>query len=399
MDLKIECPKCGAKIDLTKKMGDLVDERAKQEASQMIEEERKKSAVRTAEQVRKAAEEADRKAREDEHRKSEKAKVKLEKDNRKLQAQVAAKDKKLERQRKENEKRVEALAEKRTKQEVQKARSEIEKSYAEKLGKKDLVVTEYHKKLQDAQARAQELEAKLSQGSAQAQGVIAEDDLFQFLRKHMPADRCQVEKWGQGKKGTDVIVHVHTNGGRVGAIIVDDKWANKWRRDWPEKVWADMQRHEADFAYIAANPSAFPEEIRAAGFGVAPCRRSGVRVWVVDRSNLPLIMAILTDSVEKVLKLAEVKTIHGAGSEAVKRFQAYLSRGYEIDLREKAKYMSMAVKALNEVRKKVNNEYERAFEALKSYWTTEERVHRDIMGCLGEGTARSLPHIEFIKER
>ena len=61
MDLKIVCPKCGTKIDLTKKMGDLIEERAKQEASQVIEEERRQSAVRTADQVRKAAEEAARK--------------------------------------------------------------------------------------------------------------------------------------------------------------------------------------------------------------------------------------------------------------------------------------------------------------------------------------------------
>ncbi len=294
-------------------------------------------------------------------------------------------------------KRQDAEVAARVQQEEPKIRAAVIKSYAEKLGKKDLEIAELQKKHRETNAKLNEAQVKLAQGSPQIQGVIAEEDLYSFLRTQMPADLCDVQKRGQGKKGTDVIIHVKLAGQQVGVIIVDDKWASAWDRKWPEKVWNDMQAHQADFAYIAANPSAMPEEVRVAGFGVAPCRRAGVRAWVIDRSNPDLVVAVLTDTVHKVLKLAEVKGIYGADSKAVQEFQEYLSRSYETDLREKAKHMSAAVRALNEIQKKVDSEYEKAFEALKCYWGTEERVHRGI-ACFGHQIVKALPPMAFIRE-
>lgn len=104
------------------------------------------------------------------------------------------------------------------------------------------------------------------------------------------------------------------------------------------------------------------------------------------------------DCVEKIFMLAELKDLYGSGSEPVKKFQAYLTQRYEIDLREKAKHMSIAVKSLNDMYKKVAAEYENAFEALRSYWTTEQKVTREIMVCFGESRVKSFPQITFTKE-
>lgn len=389
MDLKIECPKCGARIDVSKQIADLVAERSKDEVARLLTEERKKNAAQTAEQVRRAAEDAASKARREEQQKAHK-----------LLAQLQTQQKENERLRKQQNEKVEARAQKLLRQEGPKIRGEVAKSYAEKLGKKDLEIAELQKKQRETNVKLEEAQGKLAQGSPQTQGVLAEDDLYAFLRRQMPSDRCTVERRGQGKKGTDVIIRVQTAGQQVGAIIVDDKWASDWSNSWPEKVWNDMQEHEADFAYIAANPSALsamPEDVRTAGFGVAPCRRAGVRVWVVDRCNLHLVVAVLTDTVDKLLKLAEVKAIYGASSKAVQEFQEYLSRNYETDLREKAKHMSAAVKALNEIHRKVDSEYEKALDALKSYWKAEERVHRGI-AAFGKQISKTLPQIEFSKQ-
>ena len=46
--------------------------------------------------------------------------------------------------------------------------------------------------------------------------------------------------------------------------------------------------------------------------------------------------------------------------------------------------MSTAIKSLNDLRKKVNDEYERAWEALLNYWKTEARQHKNTMQCFGE---------------
>lgn len=371
----------------------LQEAKAKEYERQRHENERRLEVAQAAlERIKESAEQTETKAREEEREKAEKARLdeasRMTAEMEKLQESIVAKDKEAA-----------TLAEERARQEADKIRGEMNKSFSEKLALKDLQISEAHKKLLDSQTKAQELEAKLSQGSAQARGIIAEEDLYAYLQKNMPADRCQVEKRGQGKKGTDIIIHVHKDGTRLGSIIVDDKWAGEWGRDWPEKVWGDMQMHKADFAYIAANPTAFPDdELKGAGFGLAPCRRAGVRVWVMDRSNLPFVRGMLIDTVDKIVKMGEIRAVYGANSEAVKQFQIYLTQDYEVDLREKAKLMSTAVKSVLDMNKKVNTECERVLDALRGYWMTEGKVHRGLTSSLGDDSAKDIPKIEFEKD-
>jgi len=421
MDLIITCPKCDAQIDVSRQMTESLNQRIEEERSKLLAEERRKVAAEMKEQLRKAAEDAAKKAKKEEAARYEEEKVEFRKElvakskevekakqeeaaryegeKMKFRKELIAKSKEVERLLEQQEEKVREMAENRSKAEVQQFRAEIEKSYRERLGKKDLAIAEYQDKVSKAEKKAEELQARLSQGSPQTRGIIAERQLLEFLRENMPADRCEVEKRGQGKKGTDVIIHVCRNGQRVGSLIVDDKWAGQWGRDWPEKVWNDMRAHDADFAYIAVNHDALPEESKVAGFGLAPCRRAGVRVWVIDRSNRDLVLGILMDSVDKLLKLAEAKEVYGATSKEMKQLQTYLTRDYETDLREKAKHLCVAIKALNEMHRKVNSEYERAMEALRGYWTTEKRVHGGITSFLAAKIPRLLPQIEFNKDQ
>jgi hypothetical protein len=426
MNLIITCPRCETRIDVSKQMTALVEE----ERSKLAVEERRKAETEMKAQFRADMEAAVNKAKGEERARQDAERKRLEKqmlasgkeiqrlqeavetaaakakeeecqrqerDKKQLQSQVAAQAKEIQKMRDQQEEKVKALAQERIKEEVERKRVEIDKSYLEQLGKKDLTIEEYRDQLKKVQGKVHELEAKVSQGSAQARGVLVESELFRFLRERMPSDRCEVEKRGQGKRGTDIIVRVRRNDENVGCLVVDDKWANDWGRDWPEKVWGDMQLHGADFAYIAANTSALPEQFRVAGFGLAPSRRAGVRVWVVDRSNLELVLGILMDSVDKILKLAEIKKVYGAGSKNLEQLRSYLTKDYENELREKAKHMSTAIKALNEMHKKVSSEYERAVEALRGYWKTEERVHKSIASCFEKDSVRLLPQIEFTK--
>lgn len=385
MDLKIKCPNCDTMIDVKKQIGGFVDELGKKQAGRIVEEERQKAA--------------------DKARAEERAKA--EKDNKKLLGQVSTLTSTVER----NERETEAKAENLAKQRLEPMRAEIESEYEEKLEHERLATKEAYKKLWDAQSKAQQLEAKLRQGSPGVQGILAESDLFQYLLENMPQDCCDVEKVGQGRDGTDVLIHVHKNNQRIGSIIVEGKRTTEWNTVWPEKTWRDKQKHNADFAFIIVNRSGFPEDnkdkkrgkeyeaLKTAGFGLAPCRRSGVQIWLVDRSNLALALSILIDCVEKIRILGQYRDVYGAGSEPVKQLKAYLTKGYEIDLRDKAMHMSAAVKSLNDMYKKVNTEYEKTFEALRSYWTTEQKVNRQIMVCFGESEVKSLPQIAFTKER
>lgn len=372
MDFNIGCPKCGTKIDLSKRINDFVQQQAKKEANKEIH---------AAEKI--AAE----KAREDERTKAEKEKNALVKNNKQLQD-------KYDQVKKDSIDLAKKEAKKMAAQELAKQASELRSSYEDKLTDRELENKELKKQLKDANGMLQDAQTKIAEGSAQVRGIIAEEDLFQYLKKNLPTDRCYVKKIGQGKKGTDVIVYALRNGEQIGSIIIDSKWASKWDKSWPEKVWGDMQTHAANFAYIAAKACAMPDEMKDAGFGLAPCRRAGVRVWVIDANNLPLLSGILLDSIDKIINISEIKAMYGTGSKPLKQLQEYLANSYELDLREKAKQMSIAVKSLNDMYKKVQSEYEKTKEALEKYWITESKVHQSITTCFDKGAVKALPQIK-----
>lgn len=383
MDFTIACPKCGTKIDLSKRINDFVQ----QQAMKQTEEHRKKLDRDKDKEVREAEKVAAEKAREEERAKAEKEKSAQAKDIKRLQEQN-------DRLKKDSAEAIKKEAKKIATQIAAGQMSQVRNSYEDKITEMGLEFKEAKKQLKETQGMLQEAQAKITEGSAQVKGIIAEEDLFQYLKKNLPSDRCQVEKIGQGRKGTDIIISVRRNGEQVGSIIIDSKWASKWDKSWPEKVWADMQAHDADFAYIAAKTCAMPDEIRDAGFGLAPCRRAGVRVWVADANNLTLLLGILLDSIDKIIKMSELKAMFGTGSKQHKQFQDYLSKRYETDLREKAKQMSIAVKSLDDMHKKVNSEYEKAKEALQKYWATEYKVHQSITSCFDKGAVKALPQIK-----
>jgi hypothetical protein len=387
MNLSIDCPKCGARIDLSKRITELVNDQSKKEAAMIIEEERKKYEKNIAEKIREAEKKAAEKARQDERAKIEDDKKTLEVENKKLKAH-------MERQQKEIEEKVKREAKKIASQQVEERISEIKNTHQGDMENKELRIKELTKKVKDTESKLKEAQSKLEEGSSQIRGIISEEDLFQYLKKNIPSDICQVRKIGQGKKGTDIIVNVLRDSKQLGSIIIDNKWANDWNSSWPEKVWGDMREYNAEFAYITAKPSAMPDELKDAGFGIAPCKKAGVRVWVIDRNNLPLVLGILSDSIDKIIKMAEIKAMYGTGSKSLKMFQEYLTNEYEIDLREKAKQMSTAVKSINDMYKKVQSEYTKAIDALQNYWITESKVHQSMAACFGADTIKSIPQIK-----
>lgn len=271
-----------------------------------------------------------------------------------------------------------------------------ERVWLDKLSALEMQLAERDDKLRRSQIKAQELEARLTQGSASARGIVAERDLHDYLAQNLPAGICRVRRVGQGHKGTDVIVDVLVNGQPAGRIIIDVKWAANWSNEWPEKVWSDMQAHKADFAYLAVGAAAFPAELKEAGFGFAPCRRAGVKVGVVDANNLALVLALINDTVDKLIRLAEAKLVYGDASPAVKELQDYLTSGYATDLREKARLMHTAVKALGDLHAKVNREHDNILSSLKAYWALESRMHGRISAGFSVGVAGDLPEVPLL---
>ena len=386
MTLHTLCPKCKQPIDIdiTKQMNDLVEQRAKDKAEQLAD--------RKLQHMKPALEKA---IRADERKHVTKNNATLQKTNDQLSQENTKLTKDLQQQQRTVATKVARL----THQGIHDAQQDWQNEQAATNQQKDLEIEEVRKQLRGAERVCQDLKAKLKQGSAQQQGLIAENDLYAHLHKHLSSDCCSVKKIGQGRKGTDILLRVHKNNEPVGTIIVEGKWGEKWDAKWPEKVWNDALVHKADIAYIAAKAAAFPNEpsLQQAGFGCAPSRRAGIQVYLINQSNLPLVINILTDGIQTLLMKAEIEASYGTDSDQLKQFRDYLARGYQNDLREKANQMSSALKSLDDLHDKVDREYTNIKTALAKYWATERQQFQSVMAPWHKNKAKNLPRLPFIE--
>lgn len=386
MIIHTSCPKCKQPIDIdvTKQMNDLVEQRVKDKAEQLAD--------RKLLQMKPVLE---KQIRTDERKKITKDSAKLQKDNDQLSQRNTKLTKDLQQQERTVDKKAARLAEQRIRHE----RHERQNEQAESNQQKNLEIAELREQLRGAERVSQELKAKLQQGSAQTQGIIAEKDLYVHLQEHLSSDSCSVELIGQGRKGTDILLRVHKNNEPVGTIIVEGKWGNKWDKEWPEKVWKDAHDHSADIAYIAAKASAFPNDpsLQQAGFGCAPSRRAGIQVYLINQSNMPLVINILHDGIQTLLMRADIEASYGTNSDQLKQFQAYLARGYQNDLREKANHMSAALKSLQDLYDKVEREYGNIKKALGSYWATERQQFQSLMTPWNTNKTKDVPRLPHIQ--
>jgi len=386
MTIHTLCPKCKKPIaiDITKQLDDLIEQRAEDKAEPLAD--------RKLQQIKSAFE---NEIRTDERKRVTKNSTKLQKTNDQLSRRITKLTEELQQQ----QRTVDAKVARLIHQGIHDAQQNWQNEQASANQEKNLEIAELRKQLRDAERATHDLKAKLKQGSAQEQGLIAENDLYAQLKKHLSSDCCSVEKIGQGRKGTDILLRIHQNNKSVGTIIVEGKWAEKWDTTWPEKVWNDQRAHNADIAYIAAKAAAFPNDpsLQQAGFGFAPCRRAGIQIYLINQSNLPLVINILTDGIYTLLMKADIEAAYGTGSDQLKQFRDYLARGYQNDLREKANHMSSALKSLQALHDKVDREYSNIKTALGKYWATERQQFHSVMAPWNKNNAKDISQLPFIE--
>lgn len=377
MELTVVCPRCELEFD----------------ASAQINNKQNKQIEET---IKTAVEEARRQFRAEEAHRLGEAKAEAAQGIHKLQHQVAD----LKTQQARKDKQYERQIQARAQMLVRDREATIRRAYERSIQEQELRIAELVKKVTEGQTKLREAEQTFIDGSASVHGMDAQHNLYEYLARVLPADRCKLDEVPRGAQGTDILVRVQYKDEPAGAIIIENKWTNTWSAAWAEKAWDDMRRHKADFAYLAVKSAALPKQVKDAGFGLAPSRRgrAGVRVWVINRSNLSLVAAIISDSVEKLLKLAELRAIYGGGNEKVRQLQAYLSNGYGRDLQEKARYMSIALKSLEDLTIKVNTESEKAWKALEHFWATEKRQHKSLAGLFGQNLRSALPTVPLFAE-
>jgi hypothetical protein len=138
-----------------------------------------------------------------------------------------------------------AAAEDRIKAE---ARKNADDEYTLKLREKD-------KQLADAWQKVKEAEAKMQQGSQQAQGEALELEIEEILREAFRDDEISEVKKGQ--RGADTVQKVIDRKGRLcGTILWESKNA-QWSETWLPKLRADQRAAKAQIAVlVTTNPPA-----------------------------------------------------------------------------------------------------------------------------------------------
>lgn len=152
-----------------------------------------------------------------------------------------------------------------------------------------LKMKEKEKQLEDQQKLIAEMQRKMEQGSMQLQGEVQELELEQMLRHAFPFDI--LNEVGKGVRGADCVLTVRNSfGQQCGKIIFESKRTKDFSDEWIEKLKADSRTLNADVAIIVTQ--AMPKGMDCFG------ERNGV--WVCGFDEVKALTFVLRDLVIKV---------------------------------------------------------------------------------------------------
>lgn len=280
MSDSITCPNCKKSIPLTEAISHQLDEKYKQEITQLkekSEQERERliqlSKVRIQEEKEKTAKEVEidlkKKIKEEMELKlkdTENESNEVKEQNNKLQDQLLELTKGMRKL--QNENRLKEIEMQKTfAEEQEKLRKEeqirIEEEFKLKIREKD-------KKLEDVVKANEDLRRKLEQGSQQMQGEVLELAIEELLKKDFPFD--DIKEVPKGVNGADLIQVVKNKGGKVcGQIVWETKRTKNWSNQWIAKLKQDQRSVKAEVAVLISE--VLPEGISHFGMseGVWVC--------------------------------------------------------------------------------------------------------------------------------
>jgi len=325
---KIECPKCGTKIDVSSILYQQVDEELKKKYEEQLAKDRAgfekqkaaldKRATQLEEdkkglkkQVASAVEEQLKKARK-EQEKALKAEIKEEQAEvlKEMKDELAEKSKEvkefnktklaLERLQREKDEMTEKLAveaEKKLNDTLKKESTKIRKAAEEeqqlKLAERDKVIDQLNQQLKEAQKKAE-------QGSMQLQGEVQELAIEDWLREQFPLDT--VDEVKKGARGADCLQTVNTETRQgCGTIYYESKRTKAFQPSWIEKFKGDMRAKGADVGVLVTE--AMPGGMERMGLVEG--------VWVCSFPEFKGLCAVLRQSVIRYSTVAAAQENKG----------------------------------------------------------------------------------------
>lgn len=397
------CPKCKAKIELTKVIADQLRTNIRQELE--AESRKREKALKEKEQSLKQKEAELKRLKEDMDEEvenklkeqTEQLKAELRKkaiaevgEKMKALAEEAADSKKklADAQKAEVEflKQKRLLEEKTAEFELEMARTmdaEREKIKADAVAKfaeehqisdkqKDILIEGLRKTID-------ELKKKSEQGSNVRQGEALELSLEEMLKKTFPGDH--ITAVDKGKKGADVTQIVHDDyGHESGCILWESKNTRAWSDKWVSKLKDDRREAKADVAVLMT--IAMPKGV--ANFGALD------GVWVTDYGSAMGIAQILRMS---LIEIGNAKLSNVGKNEKMEAMYQYLT-GPEFKQR---------VQAIIEPFLNMKRDLELEKAAMQKIWSKREKemdtVINNASGMYGdlEGIGLAVPELRGVE--
>lgn len=336
-DLQINCPECGAEIEIAEQLAaplieaerDLIAKRAVAKAEEEFQRKftqaeselaeksaRLESAERAELEARKAktaAEEAQRTVELQVQRKVDEEKQRIAKESaeqakQEFAAKLDAAEKQNAQQAKKLQQAEEAeIASLKAKAEAEEAQRTAELTVNRRLDEEKaklrkstleeaedghrLKLAEKETQLESMRHQIEELRRRGESGSQQLQGEVQEIDLADILQQQFPNDNF--ERVAKGQNGGDVHQTIISNTGQTcGAILWESKRTKAWSDPWLPKLRTDQRECRADIAALVTQT--MPE-----GVAQFDCLQG---VWVTSlASTLPMAMALRQGLIETAM--------------------------------------------------------------------------------------------------
>lgn len=288
--MKIKCPKCGEYFEPSEAYRHQVSEEIRAVEKSKHDEELANVRELTAKQVtQKLAEESKllvQSAQKDAAEEKER--------NKRLLKQLEALTDELRVQRRKNEETALELKKKFADDESR-VRDEVRKKTLEEHELKDL---EKDKLIADYKKKAEELQAKIQQGSQQGQGEVMELAIEEELKRTYTDDVISEVK--KGARGADITQRVIDKRGNESGIILWESKNAQWQSDWPTKLKEDQSRANADIAVLVVENYPKPLDTYTFEERIFICKRK----YVVPLA-LTLRYGLIIKSFEKVKNIGK----------------------------------------------------------------------------------------------
>ncbi len=387
MENKINCPKCGADIELNEVLTSSIRDKATKKLKHDLEEEKKIVAVQKQEIEQEITGRVETQRLQlvknaENHAKADQEIIQRQLEDTQRQLELANKNE-LELRKRHTEvesdkKHIDLTIQRRVDEERNAIQDRASKDAMEQ---EQLKLREKDDQLTAMKNQIDELKRRAEVGSQQGQGEALELKLEEELRQAFFSDKFSEVKKGQ--RGADIVQEVYNQNGKLcGTIIIESKNTNLFSSTWIPKLRKDQQAAKANWAVLVT--VAMPKDID--NFGL----QDGI--WISNVTSIIGLIAALRQTLIEVTK----QKIVSSGKQSVAGLVYDYVTGPEF---------VMHLKTISAAFTTMQEELEKEKRALTLIWKKREHqinaVLLNISGMAGsiEGISqKALPVSESLEE-